>query len=94
MRKTVQDAWNEGRAAGARGLDYNSCPYGQDQKDLRGAWCAAALEEAEKAKPWLYQGGPVQTIVGWVIFLGGCALAFKVLELIFGMPQGGGNFGG
>lgn len=37
-----------------------------------------------KTKSWFLGGSPLQAIVGWIIFIGAIAVAFKVLEMIFG----------
>lgn len=85
---TVDEARAQGRIAGAQGLDYQACPYGHDQQELREAWCKAATEERNKTGPWMQRDGLLQTVLGWVIFLAAIALFFKIWEAFFGPPNG------
>lgn len=72
----------------AVGKTYRDCPFGQGQRELRETWCKTRLVADEESKPWLrrllFGSGPISSIIGWIIFLGACAAAYKVYELIFG----------
>ena len=86
MKQALETASAEGRSA--IGKTISDSPYGHDNQAMREAWCKAKLQAEESNRPlWqrlLFGSNPLSVVFSWVVFFAAIAVAYKILELIFG----------